>query len=679
MKVPSLPALTEYDIKNPCSLPTMLFINYVHNYMKYLNGTEDRNFDGKVTVLIPCYKKANYIKNTVQSCVNQTVPVKVIVRLMDKESQALASELEAMGDIECHCAERLDVTKARTWLVEKCPTDWFIFLDADDELAPDYVEVLSKQKGAARYSGCRFSYLEDKTYSPLVNVTENNISNIVVYSNTAMFHKDVFYDIGYDDTLTAGGEDTDFNLRLIGKKRWLLSYTTNTFFLYRRNSENQLTKSPKFYKSTLKCFIKNKDILLEGIKNSCKNGSEVSLAKWIMKNLSEENVEAFVDYIYFKDINLKVRFDRICSNVYYKYLNKSSQNKVLFELQGGRVKSFEDLLYKSSFINPALINLPIETDPIEKLFYVLKNFKCRENKDVNCSKVQYVSDSEFFDYIKSYNFPPEIEKFVKMWQKRSVMHSEKEDDLQKVSFIFNRTCNARCKYCFQDRNIPELNDDELYKRFDKALTKCEQLTNHHVLPQILGGEPTLMSDYLIKKIVERLKGYKQFLLFTNGIIKDSLWYKSENIRIDEHIINWTDPKVDTKEEKRGHFYSYVCCRDEIDKLEDFMQNRCGHTTFINPCMSSDPKYNTTIEDRKKMYEIISKYQKDKFIEQFSGKYTIQELQEMCRKDKGTWDIDLVFETVAPCCGSPEKYSLDDFTGTEKTSSCEDCMNFGNML
>ena len=62
-----------------------------------------------------------------------------------------------------------------------------------------------------------------------------------------------------------------------------------------------------------------------------------------MKNLSEENIEAFVDYIHFKDINLKVRFDRLCSNVYYKYLNKSTQNKVLFELQGGRVKSFEDL------------------------------------------------------------------------------------------------------------------------------------------------------------------------------------------------------------------------------------------------------------------------------------------------------------------------------------------------
>lgn len=685
MKVPSFQSVCDYEVNDVHSCPSILLLNIAHDYMMYLNGTEDREFDGKVTVLIPCYGKAGYVKKAVQSCVNQTVPVKVIVRLMDKESQALAPELEAMGDIECHCEERLDVTKARTWLVGKCPTDWFIFLDADDELAPNYVEVLAKQKGAARYSGCRFEE-NQKTHSPLRDVAENNISNIIVYNNTAMYHKDVFYDIGYDDSLSAGGEDTDFNLRLVGKRRWLLSYTTDTYFIYRIESENQLTKSSKFYDSNLRCFIKNKDILLEGLHKSVKEFKTIKDVKWVIENLSEDNLLAFLDARHFSGINLKARFDRLCAHVYYKYLNKSSQNKTLIKLHGGRVKSLEDLLYKSSFIDPMLVELPANLDPIGKLFYVLENFKCCENGDIYYGNVHYVEDKNFFDYIKPYNFPSEIEKFVKMWRTRGVINSEGKD-LQKISFVFNRTCNANCKYCFQreQKDYPILSDDELYANFDKALTKFEKLTNGNVYPQILGGEPTLMSDYLIQKIADRLKDYKQILIFTNGIKKDSLWYKLENVRFDIHVLNWTDPNLKL-EAKHGYFYTYVVSKNEIDKVEDFLKKikTDGAVAYINPCKSENPEINTTWEDRCRLASIVSKYQQDCLAELFSGKYTKKELQTKCRENKGVWDYDVITDTVRPCCGYcngefPQNIPLNDFDGTQKAPDCKDCMEFGNML
>lgn len=667
MKIPSFENVFEYDITKPYTTPSILFINEYHRYCKFLNGTEDRTFDGKATVLIPCYKKSNYVRKAVKSCCIQSPAVKVMVLLMDPESQRLAPELSQMGDVECICSERLIVTQARSKLVDMCHTDWFVFLDADDELSPEYMSVLSKKKGAARFTGCRF-YKDSKTYGPLQNVNINNITNLITYNNTCLMHKDVFYDIGYDDSLCSGGEDTDFNLRLIGKRKWLVSYTTDTYYLYNFETESQLTKMKGFSESLFKSFQKNREILLEGIRGSWVRFKDYEKVKWLLDNFTEENLMAFVDYYRFGEVKLKIRFDRLCAHTYYSYLKESRGNKNPLILRGGSVKCFADLIYKAEGIE-----LEIE-DPIERLFYALENYRCIENNDVNDRDVADVTNEHFFEYIKPFWLPREIKKFIDMWKIEQNMHTEGKD-MQKVSFLLNKKCNANCPYCFQNRDEVSPDDDTLYKNFDEALTKFEKLTDHNVYPQILGGEPTLFSDYLIKKILERLKDYKSIYVFTNGLKKESLWYEHENVVLNHHIINWQTGNIPKK--KTGEFQSIVVCKNELTDLKEYLPEM-DKRIIINPCISSNPEYNVTYEERQKMCEFVSPHRpKDPLFKLYLQPK--EKVQAMCREAVGVWECNLNSRTVSTCCADMEKIPIEEFTGKEKPQSCGDCMNFGNML
>ena len=667
MKIPSFENVFTYDITKPHTSNNILFLNEYHKYCKFLNGTEDRIFDGKATVLIPCYKKANYIRKAVKSCVVQSPSVKTMVLLMDPDSQRLSSELSAMGDVECINSERLIVTKARTKLVEMCTTDWFVFLDADDELAPNFMEVLSKKKGAARFTGCRF-YKDHETHAPLQNVNSNNITNIIAYNNTCLMHKDVFYDIGYDDSLAAGGEDTDFNLRLVGKKKWLLCYTTDTYYIYNVITENQLTKSKDFIDTHFKMFEKNLDILLEGLKGSWVRFKDIEKIKWLLENFTKENLYAFIDYYKYGDINLKVRFDRLCAHTYYSLLEESSGEGNPIILRGGRVKCFADLIYKGEGID-----LDIK-DPVERLFYALENYRCVESSDINDRDVNTVLNEHFFEYVEQFWLPESMKRYVNMWKTEQNMHSEGKD-MQKVSFLLNKKCNANCPYCFQSRDEVSPDDDTLFKNFDDALTKFEQLTDHNVFPQILGGEPTLFSDYLINKILNRLKDYKCIYIFTNGLKEKSLWYEQENVVLNHHIINWQTGNVPKK--KNGEFQSIVVCRNEISDLKESFAD-LDRGIIINPCLSKNPDYNVTYEERKQMWEIIKPYRpKDSLFSLYD--LPLEKVQSMCRSAVGVWECNLNTRTVSTCCADMEKIPIEDFNGTEKPENCGECMNFGNML
>ena len=665
--IPSFSNVFEPDIKKTHTIPVLRFVSKYHRYCNFFNGEEDREFDGNVTILIPCYKKANFIINTVKSCVQQTFQnVKTIILLMDEESQKLSQILESMGNVQCVNSERLIVTKARKKLVDMCSTDWFIFLDADDELDPKFIEILSKKKGAIRFSGCRF-YHDSLTKPVLSNLHKDNISNIIAYNNTALMHKDVFYDIGYDDSLAAGGEDTDFLLRLICKRKWLIGYTTDTYYIYNLFTENQLTKNPDFATTHYNAFKKNVDNLLEGLKGCWVRFKDIEKIVWTLNNFTLENICAFVDSEDYPT-DFKIRFDRLCSHTYYKYLEKSNENKEPFELHGGRVKTFEDLLYKAQDIK-----IRSDLPPIQRLFFVLENFKCFESSDVNDREVVYISDDFFFDYVNSYKFPEEIQRFIRIWKLRDTMHAEGKD-MQKVSFLFNKTCNENCPYCFQERNAKCYDDDTLYKNFDEALSKFEKLTNNNVFPQILGGEPTLFSDYLITKILNRLHNYKTIYVFTNGKKKDSLWYKQSNVVLNHHLVNWS--KGDIPQRKEGEVQSIVVCKNEIPALNIWLESLDG--VIINPCNSNKEQYNCTYEDRKTIREITKRTRAEDAALAIFDK-SLEENQSRCRASVGVWEYDVGARTVSTCCADLEKIPLENFTGNEKLQYCGNCMNFGNML
>lgn len=395
-------------------LPEIRFINTVHNLVEFYNGYEDRGFDGKVTVLIPCYKKSHYIYNTTLSCVNQTYKVNVLILLMDEESIALKGKLEKLPGVKCLCSERKSVTNARRFLVDNCNTQWFFFLDGDDELTSTCIETLiNNGSGAIRYPACNC----DNDYKPepaLHNLERNNITNIIVYNNTALMHKDVFYDIDYDDSLSNGGEDTDFNLRLASCGKWKISFVPDAYYIYKLNTENQLTKDfSKFSESVFRCFKKNQSVLIQGLVNY-RNKTKDTF--YLIETLTDFTYSKMIAWLVFKeDTNLKVQFDYEISNLFKCLLNLDS-NEVRY-IAGGRVRTFEDLLYVSDHLD---VDIHFN-DKLDKIFKAAKKYKLVYNGDVNKRPVKFMANKDFVNLIKHYTLPKELKHLKELYDDYSCL------------------------------------------------------------------------------------------------------------------------------------------------------------------------------------------------------------------------------------------------------------------
>ena len=111
----------------------------------------------RVSVLIPCFGKAAWLEECVRSVLAQTKPAdNICILLMDRKSRRMKAGLEALSPaVRCICSERLGVCRARNVLAQNCPTEFFVFLDADDTLAPDFLEKTSARRADFVFSSCR--------------------------------------------------------------------------------------------------------------------------------------------------------------------------------------------------------------------------------------------------------------------------------------------------------------------------------------------------------------------------------------------------------------------------------------------------------------------------------------------------------------------------------------------
>lgn len=99
----------------------------------------------KISVIIPAYNAAKWLRASVASVQKQTRPADEIIIVDDGSTDGtpdLCRELEDKG-IRCMRRENGGLSAARNSGVGMATGDWFLFLDADDVLFPDALEKLS--------------------------------------------------------------------------------------------------------------------------------------------------------------------------------------------------------------------------------------------------------------------------------------------------------------------------------------------------------------------------------------------------------------------------------------------------------------------------------------------------------------------------------------------------------
>lgn len=119
-----------------------------------------------VSILIPAYNAEQWIRDTIQSAQNQTWPRKEIIIVDDNstDNTLRVADQFASKTVKVTTQENSGASAARNRALSLAQGDYIQWLDADDLLAPDKIEVQLRHSGADRNSKILLSSAWAKFY-----------------------------------------------------------------------------------------------------------------------------------------------------------------------------------------------------------------------------------------------------------------------------------------------------------------------------------------------------------------------------------------------------------------------------------------------------------------------------------------------------------------------------------
>lgn len=221
-----------------------------------------------ISVIIPLYNKEKAISNTIQSVLNQTYTDFELIIIDDgstDKSGKIAKEYAKVDQrIRYFRKDNGGVSSARNLGVQLSQSQWVTFLDADDELLPNNLEVLTNliSKFKVQIATANFYTFDGKQKTPRINDSHNEkvIDNFIkamikkeAYfgSGATIFNKSILGEKPYNENLSRY-EDAEFELNLFN--RYPIAISTTPVIIYHREFA-ELSKTRHDFKE--KDFIFN--------------------------------------------------------------------------------------------------------------------------------------------------------------------------------------------------------------------------------------------------------------------------------------------------------------------------------------------------------------------------------------------------------------------------------------
>jgi glycosyltransferase involved in cell wall biosynthesis len=236
----------------------------------------------KVSVIIPCFNLGKYIHEAIDSTLNQTFQDFEIIVVndgsTDPETNRILDSLDK-SRIKVITTENQGLASARNNGIEAAAGEYILPLDADDKIAPAYLEkavkILDENKNIGIvYCEAEFFGEENLKWDlPEFRLSRILIDNLIFASS--FFRKDDWRKVGgYKPEMIYGWEDYEFWLSLIELKREVYRIP-ETLFFYRKRSDSM-------------AHVMSKEHLYYSYKQIVKNHSE----------LYQENIHYIFEYIY---------------------------------------------------------------------------------------------------------------------------------------------------------------------------------------------------------------------------------------------------------------------------------------------------------------------------------------------------------------------------------------------
>ena len=228
----------------------------------------------KVSVIVPCFNRAAFLNDALQSVYEQTYKNWECIIVNDgstDETEKIAIEWSERDErYKYYSKETEGVSSARNYGVDRASGSFIQFLDSDDIIAPNKLEIgmeavseMTKEQSSVVVSNFRtFSRTKEETSDPYCTLAGEhlNFRNILVKWSVlsipihcGLFDSRLFFDFRFPEDLKAY-EDWVMWLNIMNKEPDVF-FIDQPLAFYRRHPQS-LTRNPQFMDENLKRAMK---------------------------------------------------------------------------------------------------------------------------------------------------------------------------------------------------------------------------------------------------------------------------------------------------------------------------------------------------------------------------------------------------------------------------------------
>ncbi|MBF0449218.1 MAG: glycosyltransferase [Candidatus Magnetomorum sp.] len=180
----------------------------------------------KISVIIPVYNRPDFVREAIQSVLDQTYPDIEIIVVNDGSTDNTADVMDQFGDrISVIYQENQGVSAARNTGLRHSSAQWIAFLDSDDIWLPEKLTLqmqFMKNNTTARICQTEEIWIKDgKRLYPKKKHTKKSgmifkhcLPLCIVSPSAVIIHKELFDQVGMFDESLPACEDYDLWLRI---------------------------------------------------------------------------------------------------------------------------------------------------------------------------------------------------------------------------------------------------------------------------------------------------------------------------------------------------------------------------------------------------------------------------------------------------------------------------------
>ncbi len=231
----------------------------------------------KVSVIMPCYNKAEYVEEAIESVLKQTYNNIEIIVVNDGSTDNSSEVIKSISDrneniIFFDEKENRGVVWARNFGIAKATGEFILPLDADDTIQPTFIEkaVRILERNSKMVISCKNVFDKDANDNKGLIDTQKIVLGDEIFVCTSMFRKTDFEEVGgYKECMNnIGCEDWELFLNFINHG-YQFYKINEKLFNYRRNTNksrtstqlaNQLKIKKKFIELYPNLFLSEQNI-----------------------------------------------------------------------------------------------------------------------------------------------------------------------------------------------------------------------------------------------------------------------------------------------------------------------------------------------------------------------------------------------------------------------------------